>query len=73
MRKLIEEHGLTHLYSEDMFYKVHKISRADFLQKLERTSNEVEREQTILSLYDDEAQQGRKGVLSLQEGLRVIK
>ena len=35
VRKLIEDYGISHLYSEDMFYKVHKISRADFLAKLE--------------------------------------
>jgi len=35
IRKLMEVHGLTHLYPEDVFYNTHKISRADFLQKLE--------------------------------------
>jgi hypothetical protein len=34
MRKLIEDFGITYLYSEDMFYKVHKISRADLLARL---------------------------------------
>lgn len=31
LRKLIEDHGMTHLYSEDMFYQAHKVSRGDFL------------------------------------------
>ena len=55
IRKLIEDFGISHLYSEDMFYKVHKVSRADFLAKLEGFQSEEEREKSIMALFDDEA------------------
>ena len=31
IRKLVEDYGFTYLYSEDMMYKVHKITRADLV------------------------------------------
>ena len=73
IRKLIEDYGITHLYSEDMFYKTHKISRSDFLAKLQAASSEQEREQLILSLYDDPAQQGRRGVQTVATSVKDIK
>lgn len=55
IRRLMEDFGMTHVYPEDLFYKTHKISRADFLAKLQATSNEDEQEQLLLSLHDDPA------------------
>ena len=39
-RKLIEEYGIKYPYNEDMFYKTHKISRKDFIAKLESASKD---------------------------------
>jgi hypothetical protein len=55
LRKLSEEHGITHLYNEEMFYKVHKITRADFLAKLEEAGSQEARDKIIMALYDDPA------------------
>ena len=54
-RKLIEDFGITHLYPEDMMYKVHKITRADLAKKLTDTQSLEERDSIIMALYDDEA------------------
>ena len=70
---MIEDFGFTHLYSEDMMYKVHKITRADLALKLTETKTEEEREKIIMNLYDDEAQQGRRGVLKTADAIKVIK
>jgi len=35
IRKLMEEHGLRYLPSEKKFYKLFKLSRAEFLKQLE--------------------------------------
>ena len=44
MRKLIFDYGLKYLHSEQKFYKVYKISRADFLAQLERLDTAEEKE-----------------------------
>ena len=38
-RRLIEEHGFKHLYPEDVFYRTHKVTRKDFLHKLDQASS----------------------------------
>ncbi len=53
LRKLIQDYGISYLYPEDVFYKTHKISRIDFLAKLEAVASEKERENILLALYDD--------------------
>jgi len=35
LRKLTQEHGLKYLYPEKIFYKTHKMTRAEFLKRLE--------------------------------------
>lgn len=55
IRKLIEDFGITHLYPEDMMYKVHKITRADLAKKLTDAKSSEERDSIIMALYDDEA------------------
>lgn len=56
-----------------MFYKTHKISREDFLQKLDSTPSEEHREKLIMELFDDPAIHGRRGVLSLTQALKIVK
>ena len=68
----MKTHGLNYLYPEDIFYQTHKISRVDFLNKLDNAATVEEKEQLILSLYDDEAVQGRRGTLSVKESVKVI-
>jgi hypothetical protein len=43
LRKLIEVYGFKHLYPESKFYKTHKITRAEFVAKLENTKSEEEK------------------------------
>ena len=38
--KLVNDYGFTHLYPEDKFYNTHKLSRAEFLGKLERAQTQ---------------------------------
>ena len=61
-----------------MFYKLYKISRKDFLDKLQSANDQNERDNIILdTFYGVEGSQdiplGRRGVLSLQDGLAQIK
>jgi hypothetical protein len=72
MRKLIKDFGITHLYPEDKFYQAHKITRADFASRLE-SATPNEREAIILSLYDDPAIQGRRGILSTKKSVQIIR
>lgn len=55
IRKLVEVYGITHLYTEDKFYETHKISRADFLGKVELAPTQAAKDSLILALYDDPA------------------
>lgn len=71
MKRLVEDYKLTEVYPEDVFYKTHKITRKDFLNKLDKASSNEEREKLILSLYDDDMTRGRRGVLSLKEALKL--
>ena len=41
-----------HVYPEDLFYKVHKVSRKDFLKKLEDIA-EQEKDSNIMNLFED--------------------
>lgn len=43
-RKLKEDFGMTHVYPEDVFYRTHKISRDDFVVKLEQAKSKEDRE-----------------------------
>jgi hypothetical protein len=63
---------MKYLYPEKQFYKTHKMSRAEFLKRLEGASSDEEREQLLMSLYDDEAKQGRRGVLDTHEAVRIV-
>jgi hypothetical protein len=73
LRKLIEDYGFRYLKSEESFYKTHKISRSDFLTKLERSQSAEEREQLIISLFEDDSKEGRRGVLDLERASRIIQ
>lgn len=44
LRTLIEDYGFKYLYSEDLFYKTHKISRKDFFDKLEAAKTQEEKD-----------------------------
>ena len=36
LRKLMQEYGLKHLQSESKFYRLYKVTRADFLAQIEK-------------------------------------
>ena len=61
-KALREEFGLRRVYPADLFYATHKISQADFLQKLREAD---EPNALINALYEDESKSGRRGVLPL--------
>ena len=72
-RKLIEDYKIKFPYDEEKFYKTHKISRKDFIEKLEASKTHEEKDQIIMKLYEDESIKGRRGVLPLEESLRIIR
>jgi len=57
-------------YPEDLFYRTHKISRKDLLSKLESSSDPS---LVIEALYEDEATQGRRGTLALDQSIKLIR
>jgi len=73
VRKLIFDYGLKYLHSEQKFYKVYKISRADFLVQLERLDSAEEKEKYLrVLLYETGAGQGRRGVFDVGESVRLV-
>ena len=58
-------------YPDDLFYKVHKISIKDFLEKLESAQD---KQSVLLSLFDDESHKtGRRGVSDLKKSVLLVK
>jgi hypothetical protein len=55
MKKFIHDYGIKHLYSEEVFYKTHKVSRFDFFDKLESSNSKDEVDSLINKLYEDES------------------
>ncbi|CDW72833.1 UNKNOWN [Stylonychia lemnae] len=72
IRKLIKDHGIKYLYSEKQFYKIHKMSRAEFLKKLDACQTQEEKETVIMALYEDPFIQGRRGVVDVEEAVRIV-
>eukprot|EP00347_Sterkiella_histriomuscorum_P004220 403361286 len=72
IRRLKKDHNMKYLYPEKLFYKTHKFSRAELLKKLDAASSQEEKDKIIMSLYDDAAQQGRRGVLETSEAFRIV-
>ena len=64
-KALREEFNLFRVYPEETFYRTHKISQKDLLDKL-RASSAQEREEIILQLFEDAPMSGRRGVSSLK-------
>lgn len=65
--KALRQYGLKHVYPEELFYRTHKITQKDFLAKLQQSS---EPDACIRALFDDDAQSGRRGVLSMSDFLK---
>ena len=63
-KALRTDFGLTIVYPEEHFYRTHKISQKDLLEKL-RAASEQEREKILLELFSAESISGRRGVTSL--------
>lgn len=58
-------------YPDDLFYKTHKISTKDFLEKLETSSD---KKQALLQLFEDESHKtGRRGVSSVKQSVELVK
>jgi len=69
MTEIRSRYGLI-AYPDDLFYKTHKISHQDLLDKLE-SSEDAQAE--IAKLFDDESHgTGRRGVLSLKKAVKLV-
>ena len=77
VKKLKTEYGLRYVHDEELFYKLYKISRKDFVENLQNVDDQDERDQIIFNtIYgvqgSKDAPLGRRGVLTLQSGLAKI-
>ena len=69
---LKEEFGLKLVYPAELFYKTHKITQKDLLDKL-RAAGEAEKNELIMGLFKDETLCGRRGTKTLKEGISLVK
>jgi hypothetical protein len=62
----LREFGLRYVYEEENFYKMFKLSRKDFVEKLEK-ADESKREKIIMDIIykAPKTEFGRRGVLPL--------
>ena len=71
-KALREEFNLKIVYPEEMFYRTHKISQQDLLDKL-RQASDTEREKILLELFSDKPISGRRGVATLKKSNKILK
>ena len=69
---LRDEFGLKLVYPTELFYKTHKISQKDFLDKL-RSASGAEKKALIMGLFEDETLCGRRETKTLKEGISLVK
>ena len=69
---LRDEFGLKLVYPTELFYKTHKISQKDFLDKL-RSASDAEKKALIMGLFEDETLCGRRETKTLKEGISLVK
>ena len=78
------EFNLKIVYPSDLFYKTHKISQKDLLEKLRElkaaaksSSNGDEKaeeiQKVIMDLFSDESFSGRRGVKTLKDAIALVK
>lgn len=70
---LKDEFNLKIVYPEEMFYKTHKVTQKDFLEKLREASNDAELKDLINGLFEDDSVCGRRGVKTLRQGCDIVK
>ena len=59
------------MYPDALFYKTHKISTSDFIQKVEQSAEPLK---LIDELFDDESHgTGRRGVMSVRKSVAVVQ
>ena len=65
------------VYPADLFYKTHRISQKDFLQKLRDAASDDPKgkkvKKLLASLYKDDSVCGRRGVKPLKESNEIVK
>lgn len=71
-RALRDEFGLRIVYPSELFYKTHKISQKDFLEKLRQAESSDQVAKLINGLYKDKSVSGRRGVMSLKDGTGLV-
>lgn len=68
------KYGLKHVHSEEEFYNLFKISRRDFLNKIEKIDDPQKVDELIFeTIYDSQTSLGRKGILTLRKSISEIK
>ena len=74
---LKDEFNLKLVYPADLFYKTHRISQKDFLQKLRDAAADDPKSKKVKkllnSLYKDDSVCGRRGVKPLKESNEIVK
>ena len=61
------------MHPSELFYKTHKISQKDFLEKLREAKSEKKVKKLIDALYDNESVSGRRGVMTLKDSIELVK
>ena len=58
---------MKYIYDEDTFYKTCKLSRQEFLQKIEKAKDHKKLTEILDIVYKADVNFGRRGVMSLNE------
>ena len=64
---------MKYFYDEATFYECFKISRKDFVEKLDNAKDEKKLTQILDIVYKGQKQFGRRGVLSLKASTDILK
>lgn len=64
---------MKYIYDEETFYKSFKLSRQEFLQKIENAKDSKKLTQVLDIVYKGKVDFGRRGVMSLNESNKIHK
>ena len=64
---------MKYIYDEETFYKSFKLSRQEFLQKIENAKDSKKLTQVLDIVYEGKVDFGRRGVMSLNESNKIHK
>ena len=64
---------MKYIYDEDTFYKTCKLSRQEFLHKIEKAKDHKKLTEILDIVYKADVNFGRRGVMSLNETNQIVK